>query len=79
MKMFKFTLTVCVDNIQVGFVASNVTITSWTKHVDIRYNSVNEYVEDGIVKIVFLTSAENDNDILTKNLSGEFNTNTKRK
>ena len=50
----------------------NVTTTSRTKHVDIRYKFVNEYVEDGTVKIIFVKSKENDADIFTKNLNGEL-------
>ena len=61
-----------VDNIGAIFVASNITTTSHTKHVDIWYKYVNEYVEDGIVKIIFVKSADNDSDILTKNLSTEL-------
>ncbi len=40
--------------------------------MDIRYKFVNEYVEDGIVKIIFVKSKENDADIFTKNLHGEL-------
>ena len=36
------------------FMASNITTTCHMKHVDIRYKYVNEYVEDGVVKIVFV-------------------------
>ena len=36
--------------------------------MDIRYKYVNEYVENGIVKIIF-KSDENDCNIITKNLS----------
>ncbi len=49
--------------------AQNVTTTSQTKHVDIRYKFVNKYVEDGIVKSIFVKSKENDADIFTKNLN----------
>ena len=49
--------------------ASNITITCHTKHVDLRCTYVNEYVEDGVVKIIFGKSASN---ILTKNLSAEL-------
>ena len=45
----------------------NVIATSHTKHMDIRYKYVNEYRKDSIVKIVFLQSAENDSNVLTKN------------
>ena len=37
--------------------------------MDIRYKYLNEEVEDGIVKIVFVKCAENDSNILTKSLS----------
>ena len=52
--------------------AGNATSTIHTKPVDIRQWCVNEYMEDGIVKIVFVKSAENDIDILTKTLSGDL-------
>ena len=60
-----------MDNVGVKFMASNITLTWHTKHVDIRYNYVNEYIEDGIVNIIFVKSADNDSDILVKNLSTE--------
>ena len=43
-----------------------------SQHVDIWYKYVNEYVEDGIVKIIFVKLADNDSNILTKNLSAEL-------
>ena len=52
--------------------ASNITTTCHTKHVDIKYKYVNKYVEDGVVKIIFVKSAGNDSRILTKNLSAEL-------
>ena len=33
---------------------------------------MNEYVEDGIVEIISVKSADNESDILTKNLSAEL-------
>ena len=62
----KYPVTVRVDTVGAIFIASNITTTCHTKHVDIRYKYVNEYVEDGVVKIVFVKSADNDSDILTK-------------
>ena len=63
----KYPVMVRVNNMGAIFMASNITITCHTKHVDIRYKHVNEYVEDGVVKIVFVKSADNDSNILTKN------------
>ena len=63
----KYPVMVRVDNIGAIFMASNIATTCHTKHVNIRYKYVNEYVKDGVVKIVFVKSADNDSDILTKN------------
>jgi hypothetical protein len=68
----KYPVTVRVDNVGAIFMASNITTSNRTKHVDIRYKYVNEYVEDGTVKIIFVKSADNDSDVLTKNLSAEL-------
>ena len=51
--------------------SKNVTTTSCTKQVDIRYKYVNEYVEDGVIKILFVKSEDNKADGMTKNLGGE--------
>ena len=50
-----------------------------TKHMDVRYKYVNEYVEDRAVKIIFVKSADNDSNILTKNLSAELHEKHSRK
>ena len=68
----QYPIIVRVDNVGAIFMAKNVTTTSRTKHVDVRYKYVNEFVEDGIVKILFVKSKENDADLFTKNLSGEL-------
>ena len=64
--LVKYPMIVRVDNVSVIFMACNIITKSCMEHVDIRYEYVNEYVEDGIVKVVF-KSADNDSDILTKN------------
>ena len=40
-----------------------------TKHIDVRYHFVREYVEQGVVKIIFVKSEENLADPYTKNTS----------
>lgn len=52
--------------------AQNVTTTSHTKHVDIIYKFIKEYDEDGIVKIGFVKSKENDANRFTKYLNEEL-------
>ena len=46
-----------VDNVREIFMVVNASAISHTKNVDTRYKYVNEYVEDGIMEIVFVKSA----------------------
>ena len=52
--------------------ANNITTTSCTKHVNIKYHYVNEYVKGEVVQIVFVKSSENGSNIFTKYLSAEL-------
>ena len=52
--------------------SKNITTAGCTKHVDVRFKYVNEYVEEGIVKIIFVRSNESNSDIFTKNLGGDL-------
>ena len=46
--------------------ASNISTMSHTKHTDVRYKYVNDYVKNDVIKIIFNKSAENESDTLTK-------------
>ena len=65
-------ITVRVDNIGAIWMSQNVNTSSRTKHVDIRTKYVNEYCEDGVLKIIFVKSVDNDSDIMTKNLGADL-------
>ena len=65
-------IIVRVDNVGAIYLAQNAVSGPRMKHVDIRYHFVQDYIEDGIVKIVFVKSEENDSDIYTKNLGEEL-------
>jgi hypothetical protein len=71
MLQIDYPVIVRVDNVGAIFLANNKTTNERTKHVDIRHHFVREYIEDGIIKIVFVKSKDNDSDIFTKNLTGE--------
>ena len=43
-----------------------------TKHIDLRYHFLQEYVEKGVITVVFVRSAENRADIHTKNTGGDI-------
>ena len=67
----KTPIIVKVDNIGAIYLANSATTSTRTKHVDARYHFVREFVEDGILQIIFVKSEENIADIFTKNLSQE--------
>ena len=65
-------IVVRVDNIRAIFMSNNVAVSQRTKHVDIRYHFVREFVLDGFLKVVFVKTEDNDADIFIKNLNGEL-------
>ena len=66
-------LPICVnvDNIGVIFLAENQNSSDHTKHVDIRYHFIRQYIKDGTIMVEFVRSSENDSDIFTKNVTSE--------
>ena len=57
-------VTVRVDNTGTIFMSNNVQTSSCTRHI--RSSYVREYVVDGVIRIIFVPTGENDSDILTK-------------
>ena len=70
--LVEYPVRVRVDNTGAILITSNVITISHTKHVVMRYKYINEYVEDGIIEIIFVNSAGNDSNIFTKHLSTEL-------
>ncbi len=63
---------VCINNIESIFIGKNVTTSSQTKHIDNCTKYVHEYVEDGIMKIIFVRSEDHISDIMMKNIYGNL-------
>ena len=61
-----------VDNQGAIFMAGNVSTGQRTKHFDCRLKFVVQCVIDGSLEIKFVKTADNEADILTKNVTGEF-------
>ena len=57
-----YQIIVLFDNIRAIFLAHNTKTSHRTKHIDTRYHFVREYVEDNMLKIVYVKSAENQAD-----------------
>ena len=68
----KYPITVQCDKVGAIFLSYNAMNSNRTKHVDIRAHFMRQYIEDGIVKVVFVQSAENKADTFTKNVSGKI-------
>ena len=65
-------IVVKTDNVGALFMTQNSSAGVRSRHVDTRYHFIRENVEDGIVKVEFVRSSENDSDIFTKNVSQEI-------
>ena len=65
-------IVVKTDNIGALFMSQNSSTGVRSRHVDTRYHFIRENVEDGIVKVEFVRSSDNDSDIFTKNVNHEI-------
>ena len=68
----EYPVTVMCDNVGAIFLSYNAKNSNRTKHVDIQAHFVWQYVEDGVVKVIFICSEENEADTFTKNVSGKI-------
>ena len=68
-----------IDNIGVIFMSENVAVLQQTKHVDVKYHFVQEVVQDGFLRIIFVRTTENDADLFTKNLPADVHERHTRK
>jgi hypothetical protein len=59
------------DNQGSIFIGQNPVTEGRTKHIDIRYHAIRDYIEEGKIELFFLRTNENPTDMLTKNLSEE--------
>jgi hypothetical protein len=72
-------ITVKVDNVGAIFLGNNSSVGQRTKHIDIRTHFIREYIEDDIIKLVFVRTDDNDADMFTKNTTEElFNKHSKK-
>ena len=64
----KLPVTIIVDNKVSIFIAENPLVKR-TKNIDTIYHVISEYIEDGIIKLQFISSIKNKADIYTNNTS----------
>jgi len=63
----KYPIYMNIDIVSMIFLANNEMAGQKMKHIDVHSHYVCEFIEDGVVKIVFVKSVENQADIFTKN------------
>ena len=66
------TCIACEDNHSTIKIAENATALRRTKHIDIRHHFLREHVDNGLIKLVAVGTAEQRADILTKILGREL-------
>ena len=61
------------DNMStIGLITGTGPVGQKSRHINVRYFSIREYIADGSVLVTYLPTAEMKADILTKPLTGEL-------
>ena len=53
------------------FMTENASTSSRSRHMDTRYHFTREMQDEGLIKVIFVKSADNYSDGWTKNVTGE--------
>ena len=64
----EYPIIVHFDNTGAIFLANNETLGQRMKYIQTHYHFTREYVQDGVLKIVYISSENNDADIFMKNM-----------
>ena len=65
----EYPMIIETDNVGAMYLSNNYATSQRTHHIDTCYHFVQEFIEDGIIKIKFVRSEENKADIFTKNVN----------
>lgn len=68
----EYPIKIRVDNVGAMFLCNNFSTGQRTKHIDICAHFVRGYIEEEILKVVFVGTEDNDADIFTKNVVQEL-------
>ena len=64
----KLPIVVRVDNVGAIFIGTNVTVSQRSKHIDVRYHFVREYVHEGFIRIIFVWTKDKNGYFYQKSL-----------
>mmetsp|Transcript_40261 Transcript_40261/g.76979 ORF Transcript_40261/g.76979 Transcript_40261/m.76979 type:complete len:86 (+) Transcript_40261:3-260(+) len=61
-------ITIFMDNQGAMYMASNLVTNKRSKHIDLRYHLIRDFVNKGIISLEYISTEHNIADILTKPL-----------
>eukprot|EP00241_Pyramimonas_parkeae_P008205 CAMPEP_0114270248 /NCGR_PEP_ID=MMETSP0058-20121206/27125_1 /TAXON_ID=36894 /ORGANISM="Pyramimonas parkeae, CCMP726" /LENGTH=170 /DNA_ID=CAMNT_0001388949 /DNA_START=1089 /DNA_END=1599 /DNA_ORIENTATION=+ len=59
-------ITIYMDNQGAMFMASNLVTNKRSKHIDLRYHMIRDYINKGIFRLEYISTDKNIADIMTK-------------
>lgn len=62
-------ITIFADNRSALALSKNAVITTKSKHIDIKYHLIRDFVEKGLIELQYVSSEDNAADIFTKAIS----------
>ena len=62
-----------VDNLGAGFIAQNSVNNNRTKHIDIKWHMIRDWIAKKVFELFYIKSCDNRADLLTKALAGPAN------
>jgi hypothetical protein len=65
----KLPIMVGTDNICAMFMTENESSGARTRYIDTRYHFIRAHVEGAFIKIMFVTTDDNDSNLFTKNVN----------
>ena len=71
-------ILICGDNQGSIFMADNPVMESHSKHIDLWWHGIHNYVKEGLIKIFYIEGTKNPADMVTKNLGQEALNNCRR-
>ena len=64
-------ILICGDNQGSIFMADNPVTESHSKHINLRWHGIRDYVKEGLIKIFYIKGTKNPADMFMKNLGQE--------
>ena len=71
-------IPICGDNQGSIFMADNPVTESRSKHIDLRWHGIHDYVKEGLIEIFYIEGTKNPTNMFTKNLGQEALNNCRR-